>query len=444
AALAFGADPSAPGPMRDEMEALARADRVLGLAGFDMSGRTLVVTRDVALASHQLAAVARDALRRGTDIVEPLTLESGETLVRTVTVKPGGGGAPYAIVIVLDVRHIAELSRSLDRGLVVTGFFVLAAIALLVGWASRRMVGGPVGELVQGAERVASGDLDVRVPNEGARELVRLAGAFNFMAERLEEARAAAEDEAQRRAAVETRLRHSQSLAAAGQIAASVAHEIGSPLNVILGRARRGAQHATCPEPVRRELDAIAQQSERITRVVSGLLTLARPARPGERHADLGEVVDDVTAFVAPEARQRGVALRVEQNAEHVEVAIDPDPLFQVVFNLVLNGIQAQHGGELVVRVSGAGADGRATLEVDDKGPGVRAEDAARIFDAFYTTKADEGGSGLGLAIVSGILREAGGAIELVARDGPGALFRVHLPLRQTLHPSPPREMRDG
>jgi signal transduction histidine kinase len=314
--------------------------------------------------------------------------------------------------------------------LIVTSAVVIAAIAFLAAWTSRRMVGVPVGAIVRGADLIAGGELGTRVTATGSREIVRLGGAFNEMGARLEEAQREATANAEEHAAVERRLRHIQALAAAGQIAASVAHEIGSPLNIILGRARRGAEHPECSEPLRRELESIATQSERITRVVSGLLTLARPARGSERRADALEIVDSVMAFVAPEARRRGVTTHVEGREQTATLAIDPDLLFQVFFNLVMNGIQAADGGTVTVRFAAPTSDGRAVIEVRDLGPGVSPDEAARMFEAFYTTKSDAGGSGLGLAIVAGILRDAGGSIELIQREAtPGALFRALVPV---------------
>jgi signal transduction histidine kinase len=429
AALGRGADPASPGPMRDQMEALARADRVLGLAGYDASGHVIAVTRDLSGASATLADVARRALADGHDVVEARQLDVGPTLVRTLTVHPASAAPPYAFVIVLDLNYIAALSASLDRGLVLTSAVVIGLIAALTAWISRRMVGDPVGAIVRGAGRIAAGDLDARVPAAGAREIAMLGASFNAMGSRLELARDEAHAHAEQRALVERKLRDAQALAAAGQIAASVAHEIGSPLNVILGRARRGAANGECPEPIRRELDAIATQSERITRVVSGLLTLARPAPAGASNANVAQVATAVAAFLEPDARERGVSVRVEPSDTPLVVALGPDALFQVLFNLVRNGVQSQPCTCVTVRASASRDDGRARIDVEDDGPGVAAADSSRIFDAFYTTKAEHGGSGLGLAIVAGILRDAGGAIEVDSTAGRGALLRAILPL---------------
>jgi signal transduction histidine kinase len=118
-----------------------------------------------------------------------------------------------------------------------------------------------------------------------------------------------------------------------------------------------------------------------------------------------------------------------------MKVALDADHLFQVAFNLCLNAVEAQKdGGEITVRIlpsaNGARADGvrKILLEIEDRGTGVPPEAAARVFDPFFTTKSESGGSGLGLAIVSGIVREAGGTVELASNSEKGSCFRVALP----------------
>ncbi len=137
----------------------------------------------------------------------------------------------------------------------------------------------------------------------------------------------------------ERKLQQAQALAAAGQVATSLGHEIGSPLNVIHGRARRAADLPGCPEHLRAELETIARQSERITRVVSRLVSLARPPRPQQADSDLRRVIDDVVAFLGPECRRRGIEPSVVcplEGAARARVALDSDRLFQVVFNLWL------------------------------------------------------------------------------------------------------------
>ncbi len=421
--------------LRQRMERVARADRILGVAAFDEGGRALLVTEHIAGSTADLADVAERARESGEDIEEEREVNGGPALIRTVTFSPSTGGATVVAVVVRDLRYLIDLANLLERGLGVTGALLLGLTALIAEIVSRVTVGRPAGAIVAGAERVAGGDLEAHVPEEGAKELAQLARAFNAMIGSLREARGQADRERLARATVERRLQHAQALVAVGQVAASIGHEIGSPLAVILGRARRAAGQADCPEQVRHELDTIALQSERISRVVARMLDLARPGRAAETGSDLGSVAGEVLEFLGPELRQRGVRARMERLAEDASTVLDADRTFQVVFNLCLNAAEAQPaGGDILVRVlskaPGARGEGSAKvlLEVEDHGAGVPGDALGHIFEPFFTTKSDAGGTGLGLAITSSIVREAGGSIEVVSEEGKGTCFRVALP----------------
>ncbi|WP_437674098.1 ATP-binding protein [Sorangium sp. So ce131] len=422
--------------VRRRAEHFARADRILGVAAFTRAGEPVFITEAVAADAARLGEVAARAFREGTDVEEVSSLGGQSVMFRSVVIHPSSANPELVAVLVRDRHYIELLERSLNRGLAVTGVVLLLVSAVVAWLVGRFTVGLPARSLLAGAERVASGDLDAAVPEKGAEELSRLAIAFNTMTQSLREARARAEREEMARLDVERRLQQAQALAAAGQVATSLGHEIGSPLNVIQGRARRAADSPGCPEHLRAELETIARQSERITRVVSRLVSLARPTRAQANESDLLRVVEDVIAFVGPECRKRGIETSVVcsgDTAEWARVALDSDRLFQVVFNLCLNAIEAQEdGGELVVRVlpehDGPGGARAVCFDVEDAGPGVRAEDMGRIFEPFFTTKSTRGGSGLGLAIVQGIVQEAGGSVEVVASASGGARFRITLP----------------
>jgi signal transduction histidine kinase len=421
--------------LKQRIERLARADLILGIAAFEASGSAILVTGPLAPVSPELSALARKALENGEEIEEERELAGGPALVRTITFAPQSGRASVIAVVVRDLRYLDAFERATDEGLALAGVALLFVTALIAAFASRTTVGRPAGAIVAGVERVAAGDLQTEVPEEGAEELQRLARAFNAMTASLAEARSRVEQEEAARVAeeaarvvVERKLQHAQALAAVGQVAASIGHEIGSPLNVILGRARRLADQPSCPEPFRSELETIAVQSERISRVVARLLSVARPHQSIGKGSDVVQVVRETLLFLGPECRHRRVKTRFEHDPASAHVALDADRLFQVVFNLCLNAMQAQRdGGELTVRLLPLAAR-KVTFEIEDRGPGVPAEFADHIFDAFFTSKDDRDGSGLGLAIVSGIVREAGGSVELAPTDHGGARFRVNLP----------------
>ncbi|WP_438036489.1 sensor histidine kinase [Sorangium sp. So ce204] len=412
--------------LKQRIERLAQADRILGIAAFDERGGPILVTDPIAGESAELAALARRALATGAEIEEERTLGGGPALVRTVTFSQRG--LSVVAVVVRELRYLDAFARSSNRGLALAGAALLAAVALIAAFASRATVGRPAGAIVAGVERVARGELEVTVPEAGAEELRRLARAFNAMTASLTEARARLEQEQAARAAAERKLQQAHALSAVGQVVASIGHEIGSPLSVILARARRLADQPGWPEPARGELETIATQSERISRVVARLLSVARPPRLLGRGSDVAQVAREVLAFLGPECRQRGVATRIEHDGAPLHAVLDADHLFQVAFNLCLNAAQAQpRGGEITVRLQTVDAR-KAAIEVEDRGPGIPPEVAEHIFEAFFTSKGDRGGTGLGLAIVEGIVREAGGSVELVPTDHGGACFRVTLP----------------
>ncbi|WP_434047702.1 MULTISPECIES: ATP-binding protein [Sorangium] len=415
--------------LKHRIERLAQADHILGIAAFDERGGPILVTDPIAGEAAELAALARRALATGAEIEEEQALGDGPALVRTVTFSQRG--LSVVAVVVRELRYLDAFASSSNRGLALAGAALLAATALIAAFASRATVGRPAGVIVAGVERVARGELGVTVPEAGAEELRRLARAFNAMTASLAEARARLEQEQAARAAVERKLQQAHALSAVGQVVASIGHEIGSPLNVILARARRLADQPGWSDAARGELETIATQSERISRVVARLLSVARPPRLLGRGGDVAQVAREVLAFLGPECRQRGITTRIEHDGAPLHVVLDADHLFQVVFNLCLNAAQAQpRGGEIAVRLRKLDAR-KAAIEIEDRGPGVPPGVAEHIFEAFFTSRGDRGGTGLGLAIVEGMVREAGGSVELVSashRDHGGACFRVTLP----------------
>lgn len=315
-----------------------------------------------------------------------------------------------------ELRYTAILS--------VGGFVVLA---LLVGLGlGSLVVGRPLAGLVRAMRRVAAGELDARLPEDRNDEIGRLARQFNAMVEDLEAARRDRDAAIASRRAFEHSLQRSDRLAAVGQLAARLAHEIGSPLQVLGGRARSLSQRPEDVERVRRHAEIIADQAERIGRIVRQLVDYARqrPSRPSR--IDVAAAVRDVVDLLGTEATRRGLTLLFEATDPPPTLWTDRDRVQQVAFNLTRNALQATpEGGTVLVRVTleaiGA-ATGAATgvrLSVSDDGRGMTKEELAHAFDPFFTTRGESDGVGLGLVIVRSIVEEHGGKVDLVS-PGPG------------------------
>ncbi len=228
---------------------------------------------------------------------------------------------------------------------------------------------------------------------------------------------------------MQEQLRRTERLAELGTLASGMAHEIGTPMNVIQGRAEYLLQRTT-EEPIKKGLATIIAQVERITKIMNQLLTFAR-RRPIERKPmDLKKTIADCLDIVQERLKQH----RVEVETSYAEplplVHADPDQMSQVLLNLVLNAIQAMpEGGRLSLALEPEGP--RMKLSVADTGSGMPAEILNKIFDPFFTTKDVGAGTGLGLTVVHGIVEDHGGAIHVDSVPGRGTTFTIHLPIHR-------------
>jgi signal transduction histidine kinase len=227
-------------------------------------------------------------------------------------------------------------------------------------------------------------------------------------------------------------------LATVGQLSAGLAHEIGSPLQILGGRARQLATRHDLPADVQRSARILEEQADRIANIVERLLGVARRKSAHMGHVDLGAAVAAVVELFEPEARRCGVTLEFEHAEALPRIVADPDQAQQVAMNLLTNALRATpRGGRVRVALvpsffpSADGETRRASvaLAVEDNGRGMSDEVRARIFEPFFTTGADAGWTGLGLAIVKAIVDEHGGTISVASEVGSGTRVTAHFPV---------------
>lgn len=226
---------------------------------------------------------------------------------------------------------------------------------------------------------------------------------------------------------LEKELRQQEKLAAIGDMAAGVAHEIRNPLSSIKGIATYFRGLFDESHAARETAGVMIEEVDRLNRAVTELLTIAGPTRLVTARHDVGELVHRAVKLVDAEAESLGVTLSVAVPEEPVTAELDADRLTQSLLNLFLNALQAmaEEGGRLTVTL-GRG-QGTIHLSVADTGCGMDAATLKSLFDPYYTTKAD--GTGLGLAIVHKIVEAHGGTIEVASRPGEGARFDMVLPV---------------
>jgi two-component system NtrC family sensor kinase len=409
----------------------------------------ILASSDSAWRPALTSAQVRD-LRRGS-VLARLVEQGSDRHWEAVSPIVLDGAVVGAVAVEFSLANVdRQLARARRTALAITGGSVLVAVALL-GLVVRRVVHGPIRELLRVIGRVERGERDARARAGRRDEFGALASHFNGMLERLARASAAQEERvrqataelAERYAEVrrlneglfqaQRRLRHSDRLALLGRTLGMVAHEVGTPLHSIAGHLELLQQEL--PPPVHegsaaRRLAIVHSQLHRVTETIEQLLAAAR--RPAATRAvlELDTIVREVLELVSPGVAAAGVEVeRKRDPAPPIEG--DGGQLQQALLNLVTNALDAMPGGGVLgVRTGTERRDGRewAFVRIADTGAGISPDHLKRIFEPFFTTKEPGKGSGLGLFITEQVVRDHGGVIDVESAQGQGTSFTLAFP----------------
>ena len=226
---------------------------------------------------------------------------------------------------------------------------------------------------------------------------------------------------------IQEQLQKAERLAELGTLASGMAHEIGTPMNVILGRAEYLIQR-TADEGTKKGLATIVTQVERITKVMNQLLAFARRKTPERRFVDLSEIIDDSLEMFLERIAHSHIRVEKTIEADLPPVHADRDQLIQVLINLIMNSLHAMPKGGLL-RMSLVREGHHVCLGVSDTGHGMSDEIRSRVFEPFFTTKDFGKGTGLGLTVVQSIVEEHGGTMSVESVVDKGTTFLIRLPL---------------
>jgi signal transduction histidine kinase len=270
-------------------------------------------------------------------------------------------------------------------------------------------------------------------------ELAELADDLNEMCARLAESQADIRAETAARLGATEQLRHADRLKTVGRLAAGIAHELGTPLNVVSGRAGLILSDKLAAEEVGASAAAIKTEADKMTRIIRQLLDFGRASTPRKVATDLRQVVSQAVDLLRTLAENSQVTLGFDQATEAAVAEIDVAQVQQVLTNLVVNAIQAMpHGGRVTISLrrqvahppdaSDRPEAAYFAIEIRDQGIGIPAERLTQLFEPFFTTKQVGEGTGLGLSIAYGIVQEHGGWIDVTSQPGEGSCFTVMLP----------------
>jgi two-component system NtrC family sensor kinase len=309
-------------------------------------------------------------------------------------------------------------------------------LALLIAVVLQRQVLRPLAQLAHSIRALGEGRRGPPLPVTRRDELGELAEAFNRMTERLDEARQRVVTEGEHALDLEQQLRRAETLAVAGKLASGIAHEVGTPLNVISGRAEMVLASLPPDHPGREDLERIIQQIDRVSNIVRSLLDAVWLGKLEIQRVPIGLLIGRLLPLLEHVVRKRGIAMTTSIPETLPDVAGDPGRLQQVFINLLMNAVEATpDDGQIAIRAWPGPNEGRAgvLVEVTDTGAGIPSDALGQVFEPFYTTKPVGQGTGLGLAISRDIIRDHGGTIVAQSRPGQGAAFTVWLPEYEAL-----------
>jgi two-component system NtrC family sensor kinase len=332
-----------------------------------------------------------------------------------------------------------------------TILFTLISVAVLILVLAvffSRAINRPVQRLVRAMSEAEEGKLRVAVPVEARDELGLLAVHFNRMLSRISQfneeltlrIEAATRELAQRneelRLANESlfqaqrQLVQSEKLSALGHVAATMAHEIGTPLNSISGYIQLMLTEGGGSEVLTKRLKIIESQLDRLTRTIRNLLHSTRQPDPHLQPLEISHLLETIVALTQPEMSQRGVTLIRQFDPSVPPLSGDPGLLQQVFLNLVTNALDAMpQGGILTLSTTFDDQGHSVELAVRDTGTGMSAEVKQRALEPFFTTKKPGKGAGLGLSICEEIVRSHQGKLEIETGEGKGSTIRIQLPV---------------
>lgn len=302
---------------------------------------------------------------------------------------------------------------------------VLFVMSLLIArWAASRLA-RPVQMLAEGITRYADGETQIRCTQTRSDEIGVAARAFNYLCERLERMRS-------ERDKAESAVRQSERLAAVGQMAAGIGHEINNPLMNIMSLASLAEKSIGDDNPeVKQDLKTLQEEGERCARIVQGILKFARASEPSIVRFDLAVMIRDTLSLLKHRLDSAHLLLSTDIE-DSLYIKGDSDQLQQVFVNVLLNAIQASPEAT-EIKVVMKNVNDKVCIEFVDQGKGIPREELSRVFNPFYSTKPEGQGTGLGLSVSYGIVQKHGGSIDIESNEGQGTTVRINLPLDESI-----------
>lgn len=423
--VAYSFDRERTNSLLDALESVFNFERVYGAYLYGLDGQL------IAQAGHR---------RVSDDSTDPLTVSppseprggyerrAGESIFSYFVPLDDASGEPIGMLQVTRSRNEMRAAlASLQKQFLLGYTLFVAAFLLFLLFLYNYAIHRPIRKLHASIRRIRPGKRHERVPTEGARELSDLGAALNQMLDAIEAQQSKLTQKAREEGRLKRRLRNAEQLAALGEIAGSIGHEIGTPLATIDGHAQRAARKAGS-ESSQQALEAIRGEVARIEAFIRELLSFGERSKNASETIEFERLLDEAIAQVA-EKHAASVDTEIDReafNQSEPTVCANPARLRLVLKNIMANAFQAKADAHLHCRVTADNDE--LVCYIDDDGPGIPAERREQVFAPFVTGRPGQG-TGLGLALADRVVQEYGGSLRAAESPNKGARFVLRLPL---------------
>lgn len=406
----------------------------------DMTIRMVKVGANVEPAQRpDLPPETLDPLRDGKYVVKHAYPAPNDDFIYTYIRVPVESSDLYAI----ELRQSFDPEHAFTRvSIIRVGVFLLIVVIStgLVMWCLGLLfIAQPIEQLCEKTRQIGRGDFGGSLPVKSNDEIGTLAREINSMNDRLRSTQALLEQETAAKDLTLEQLRHTDRLRTIGTLASGVAHELGTPLNVASGHLSLMLAEKSDPTAIERACSAVSEQLDKMTGIVSNLLSFSRRRTPQKRSSDLDATLGKTIKMLIPFAAKRNIDIDYVKSTTSAIADVDEGQMEQVFMNLLVNAIQAMDSGLIKVNLTSEITRNpelvddlpspHICISVRDQGMGMSEDAIAQIFDPFFTTKAPGQGTGMGLSIAHGIMREHGGWITVTSTPGKGSCFLVFVPI---------------
>jgi two-component system NtrC family sensor kinase len=330
---------------------------------------------------------------------------------------------------VLEAKYADVRWKALSLFILITVAGMVLALGL--GYIIANKMSRPVQQLIEASHQVSQGNLSPEIGPISKSEIGVLQKTFKEMLTSIQER------DKRQRVESEIKLLQSEKQASVGKLAGGVAHEINNPLTGIVTFTHMLLRRNDIPEEVRTDLETIAQETERVRKIVKGLLDFSRQTELDREPTDVNRLVRQAMTLVENQALIKGVNLTFEPGDGLPMVTLDRNQIQGVLLNIIINALDATDPGGSITITTNIGIStskpGQKGIEIlcTDTGCGIPPENLNRLFDPFFTTKEVGHGTGLGLSVSYGIVERHGGTIWVQSKVGKGSTFKVWLPTEE-------------